>query len=108
MARTEVVILTDDIDGSDATQTMEFGLDGVVYAIDLSDRNAAKLRGAMEKYVAGARRTGGRKGRKSLGGGRTTSDAAEVRAWAIANGLDVSERGRIPADLTAQFTAAHS
>lgn len=95
MARKTQVILTDDIDGSDANTTITFGLDGVDYEIDLNDGNAQEFRTALEKWTPLARRTGGRARR---GTGRS-SDAKKIREWAAANGYEVSERGRIPADV---------
>jgi hypothetical protein len=76
-------------------------LDGVAYEIDLSSKNAGKLRDALAAYVGSARRVGGRAAR---GGAVNTS---EIRDWARAKGLDVSERGRIPATIIEQYNAAH-
>ena len=67
MAKKTFVELTDDIDGTKATETVSFGLDGVTYEIDLHARNAAKLRKAVEKWSGNARRTGGRKHRGTNG-----------------------------------------
>jgi len=109
MAREIRVILTDDLDGSAATQTVEFSLAGNAYTIDLSDANVAKLEAALKPFidkaekVRGARQGGGRRqqGRASRGG--TTA----VRDWARSNGYEVSDRGRIPADILAAYEAAH-
>lgn len=38
------VILADDLDGSEATQTLNYTVDGQEYEIDLSEENAEKLR----------------------------------------------------------------
>nr|BFE73142.1 Lsr2 family protein [Actinoplanes digitatis] len=58
MAKTIVTLLTDDIDGSEADRTIEFGLDGVSYTIDLSEKNTGKLRKALDPYLAVASRVG--------------------------------------------------
>jgi hypothetical protein len=104
------VVLVDDLDGQPADETVSFGLDGATYEIDLSAPNAQALRDAIAPYLGHARRTGGRRtgGRKSTASPARGSDAAAVRAWAREQGLTVSERGRIPADVLAQFEAAHS
>ena len=64
MARVTQVSLVDDIDGSVASSTVGFSLDGKTYELDLSDKNAGKLRNALEPFVASARRIGGRARRR--------------------------------------------
>lgn len=100
MAQKIKVYLIDDIDGTDATETINFGIEGVDYEIDLNDEHAAELRGAFDKWVTHARRVGGRRTRRAAGS-RTagSSDAAAIRQWARENGYEVSERGRIPAEV---------
>jgi hypothetical protein len=97
------VVLEDDLDGGEADETVSFALDGVGYEIDLSAKNAAKLRDALSGYVGAARRTTGRKRRSSRGG----SNPSDVRAWARANGFTVSDRGRVPSEVVAAYEAAH-
>jgi hypothetical protein len=104
MAQRVHVTLEDDIDGSEAAETIQFGLDGVSYEIDLSDANAAQLRDSLSKWVGHARRVGGRKQQA-----RTTSarnDLNEIREWGRANGYKVSDRGRVSADVLKAFDAA--
>ena len=106
MAQKVQVILVDDIDGGSAVETVAFSLDGSSYEIDLSAKNAAKLRDAFASYVGAARKVGGRsRGRASAkrGGNNRT---AEIRAWAKSNKVKVSERGRISAEVVAKFEAA--
>lgn len=103
MARKTKVLLMDDIDGSDATSTVTFGLDGVDYEIDLNEENADELRTVLDKWTVLARRTGGRARR---GTGRS-NDAMKIRQWAAENGYEVSERGRIPADVRKAFAEAN-
>ena len=109
MARKVQITLVDDLDGGEANETVEFGLDGVSYEIDLSNKNAAKLRDDFAKYTGQGRRLGGRsargRGAGNRGAGRNRS--AQVREWARSQGLKVSDRGRIPADILNQYEAAH-
>jgi Lsr2 len=109
MAQRVHVVLEDDLDGTDAEETVRFGLDGDTYEIDLSSANAAALRDALAPYVASARRTSGRSGsRRSSSRGRSAGPSpAEVREWARAEGRVVSDRGRVPADVRAAYEAAH-
>lgn len=109
MAQKVEVLLVDDIDGGEADETVSFSIDGTAYEIDLSKKNAAKLRNGLEPFVAGAR-----KARRPAGrGGRTTRTAgsrersAEIREWAKSRGIKVNERGRIPANVIEQYEAAH-
>ena len=104
------VILVDDIDGSEATETVRFGLDGTSYEIDLNAANAAALRNALARFT-GAGRKAGRTRRTAAANGRKAPDAdldkAEVRNWARANGVKVNERGRVPDAVVARYRAAH-
>ncbi|GAA2131477.1 Lsr2 family protein [Nocardioides bigeumensis] len=108
MAQKVNIVLVDDLDGSEASETISFGLDGATYEIDLNDKNAGKLRDALAPYLGHARKvTGaGRRGRKSSGGG-SGPNPKQVRDWARSNGYEVSDRGRVPADVIAAFEAAN-
>lgn len=112
MAQRVQVLLVDDIDNSDADETVTFALDGVTYEIDLNATNAAKLRDEFATWVGHARRSGGRKtsGRASggSGSGARRKDVSAVREWARQNGHDVSERGRIPAAVQEAYDKANS
>ncbi|HEX3826083.1 MAG TPA: Lsr2 family protein [Sporichthyaceae bacterium] len=113
MASKTLVFLEDDLDGSEAEETVSFSLDGVAYEIDLSAKNANKLRDALALYVGSGRRVGGRAARGRAGAVkpavRTTGapNTADIREWARKKGLDVSERGRIPATIIDAYNAAH-
>jgi len=110
LARTTIVQLTDDIDGSAAAETIRFAVDGRTYEIDLSTEHAESLRDSLAQFVAAARRAGrgdelprrgqGRHGRPQGG------NSSAVRAWARENGVPVSPRGRIPEAVVAQYTSA--
>lgn len=107
MAQKVMVTLVDDLDGSTAEETVEFGLDGASYQIDLSADNAGRLRQALADYVDHARRSGGRKrtaGRAPAGRPPRTASADReqnqaIRDWARKQGLKVSDRGRIPTEV---------
>lgn len=110
MAQQVNVVLVDDLDGTPAEETVTFGLDGITYEIDLTADNASRLRDSLAEWVGHGRRVGGqrRKGnraptkRASVG-----SDTTTIREWARANGHQVSERGRIKADVIEAFNAAN-
>jgi Lsr2 len=104
MATKVLTTLQDDIDGSDATQTVRFALDGVEYEIDVSDRNANRLRNSLSEFIAHGRRVGGRRGRKPASS--SDFDTKAVRKWAEANGIEINARGRIPTDVVERFKAA--
>ncbi|SHJ16773.1 Lsr2 protein [Tessaracoccus bendigoensis DSM 12906] len=106
MAREIRVFLKDDLDGSDATQTVEFALSGTAYTIDLSDDNAARLEEVLRPYIENGEKVKPQRGRGSAPKGRR-SGTAEIRIWARDNGYEVSDRGRIPADVLAAYEAAH-
>jgi Lsr2 len=107
MAQRVQVILEDDYEGGQADETVAFSLDGAEYEIDLSSKNAARLRDALAPWTAHARKTGGRRrrGGKSSGGSNSSSD---IRAWAAANGYEVSSRGRVSAEIRQAYDKAHS
>ena len=107
MAQKVNIVLVDDLDGTEASETVTFGLDGSSYEIDLNDANASALREALSGYVGHARKVSGgsRRARKSSGG--SSSNTKDVREWAKEQGMEVSERGRISADVQQAYDAAH-
>ena len=108
MAQKVHIVLVDDLDGSDATQTVSFGLDGTSYEIDLTDEHAASLREALAEYVGHARKVGsGRRGRRSTAAASSGPSAKEIRDWARSNGYDVPDRGRVSAEVREAYDAAH-
>ena len=109
MAQKVQVLLVDDIDGSEAEGTVRFALDGTDYEIDLNAPHAAALRKALARYTAAARRTSGRARHPARSGRRPGAgglNATEVREWAKAQGIEVKDRGRVPAELVVRFRAA--
>ena len=106
MAKTVAVVISDDLDGSPDAQTVSFGLDGVTYEIDLGEKNRAKLAQTVLPYIkAGRRISRSRTGARQQNARRI--DRGAVRAWAAENGLNVSERGRISAEVMEKYEAAH-
>ena len=107
MAQKVNIILVDDIDGSDAVETVTFGLDGTTYEIDLNKKNAAALRDALSGYVGHARKVTGSRGRRTTKTTAMGPSAREVRDWARSNGFKVPDRGRIPSDVREAFDKAN-
>lgn len=107
MARKVIVRMVDDLDGGDADETVEFGLDGVSYTIDLSAKNAETLRSVFAPYIAVAQRVSPPRGRRANGAGvGDRSELKAIREWARANGYQVSDRGRIPANIINAYQSA--
>jgi hypothetical protein len=103
------VILVDDVDGGEATETVTFGLDGTSYEIDLSANNAAALRDSFAQWVGAARKAGRSSARPSSRGRSAATDREQtqaIRAWARKQGHKVNDRGRIPADIVAAYNAS--
>ncbi len=111
MAQRVQVILEDDLDGSEASETVEFSLDGVNYEIDLGDGNASALRNDLARWVGHARRSGGRRQTRRRNGGGSSGasreELAKIREWGRSNGYSVSDRGRVSQDVQDAYAAAH-
>ena len=114
MAQRTITVLTDDVEGGDAsaTQTVTFGLDGVSYVIDLNDANAVRLREQLSQWTSSARAGSRARTRRSgASGGRgvsaTPGQNATVREWARDNGHQVSARGRISVAVQEAYNQAH-
>ncbi|AXH97177.1 histone-like nucleoid-structuring protein Lsr2 [Ornithinimicrobium avium] len=106
------IILEDDLSGGEATETVEFALDGVTYEIDLNDENATRLREGLAPWIAESRRSGGRRqtrrrGTGSGAGSAKSEELAKIREWGRANGYKVSSRGRVSQDLQDAYAAAN-
>jgi hypothetical protein len=116
VAKQTTVTMVDDLDGGRADEQVEFSVDGRSYEIDLSAANSARLREVLAPYVAAARRTGGRRSGGSAGPeagaapSRSSGDRQrnrEVRRWAAEQGMEISERGRIPSHVVEAYDRAH-
>jgi hypothetical protein len=102
-------LFIDDIDGTEAEGTVRFGLDGAEYEIDLNAKHADALRKSLAKYIDAARRSAGTARRPARAGRRASAsgvNTTEVREWAKAQGIEVKDRGRVPAELVVRFRAA--
>jgi hypothetical protein len=110
MAQKIQTLFIDDLDGGEADGTVRFGLDGAEYEIDLSTEHADALRKALQPYLEAARKASGgaqrRTTRSSRRAGTSGVNTTEVREWAKAQGIDVKDRGRVPAELLVKFKAA--
>lgn len=98
MAQKVEVVLIDDLDGSEAAETVSFGLDGGHYEIDLSAAHTKELRKQMKAYIGKAR---------AVGSPAPRQEAADIRRWAKEKGYEVSERGRIHGDIVQAYRNAH-
>lgn len=105
MARKTHVVLIDDVDGSEAVESVTFGLDGVSYEIDLSEEHASELRAALSPWASSARRVAGRTRKASASKGGS-NETPQIRAWAKDQGFEVSERGRISKEIRDAYEAA--
>lgn len=110
MAQRVQVNLVDDLNGEEAQETVRFGMDGTDYEIDLTTKNAQKLRSVLSEYVEKARKARGRKGQ---GGQQATStsrskreDTQQIRQWANDNGYNPSSRGRITQSIVDAYNEA--
>ncbi len=114
MAKRTIHMLVDDLDGGEADETVRFALDGVQYEIDLSTKNAEKMRAALAPYVGAGSKTGragvGVTARRGVGRARSTSTTDRdqnraIREWAQSKGIAVSDRGRIKQEIVDRFNA---
>src|SRR4051794_20457156 len=110
------VVLIDDLDGSEGTETIVYSVDGQKYEIDLSEKNAEKFRSTMKGYIDASRPVerrqattlaSGRSSRRQSSGGSGRDDIPQIRAWAEANGHEVSARGRIKKEVIDAYDEAH-
>jgi hypothetical protein len=107
MAQKIQTLFIDDIDGGEAAGTVRFGLDGTEYEIDLSTAHSDELRSALEQYVTHGRRIGGRTRRAPrTRHGSDGVDTAKVREWAKGQGIEIKDRGRVPASIVEQYKTA--
>ena len=113
MAKQTTVTLIDDIDGSEADESVEFTIDGKSYEIDLSSANSARLREAVAPFVSAARRSGGRRSGSAAAAPAPSRQSTDrelnqaIREWAVKEGMKISERGRIPSNVLEAYHASH-
>lgn len=106
MAQKVIVSLIDDLDGSDASETVSFSIDGSTFEMELNKANAEELRNVMAPYRSAARKLSGQRSPKLPK--QATSDTAAVRKWADDNNIPVNPRGRIRMDVLERYAAARS
>jgi hypothetical protein len=108
MAQKIQTLLIDDIDGGEAEGTVRFALDGNEFEIDLNSKHSNELRSALVNYISHARKVGSASRRPGARGAHklTSVDTGTVRTWARQHGLDIKERGRVPASVVEQYRAA--
>src|SRR6266571_2911931 len=106
MATRTAVALEDDLDGGQADETVRFAIGGSEYEIDLSKKNAKTFRKGLAPFVEHARKAGRGQRRRPVRSAATRERSGDIRAWAKAQGIPVSDRGRIPASVTGQYDAA--
>jgi hypothetical protein len=106
MAQVTEIRLVDDLDGGNADESVDFTVDNNRYQMDLSEKNAARLREVLAPFIAAARRAGGstttRSPRSTIAAARPAgagTETAAIREWASVNGFSVSTRGRIAASV---------
>jgi hypothetical protein len=117
LAKEVIERLIDDLDGSQATETIRFAIDGKAYEIDLNEKNAQTFRKAFERYTEAGRSmygaaslTAPRRGRSRATDTRAKPerdyDIQALRVWADENDITVPKRGRIPGDVVERYKAA--
>ncbi|MUN40921.1 histone-like nucleoid-structuring protein Lsr2 [Actinomadura litoris] len=106
MAQQVTVRMIDDLDGSEAEETLAFSLDGKAYEIDLSEENAGKLRSALQPFMQNGRRYRAARGGSQQQTASNRERSSEIREWAQSNGIKVNDRGRIPATVIEQYDAS--
>jgi hypothetical protein len=109
MAQKVQTLFIDDLDGTEAEGSVQFGLDGTDYEIDLNAEHAGELRAALGRYVAAARRVSGTGRPPGRSGRRSASndiDTKDIRQWAKDQGIELKDRGRVPTSVVARFRAA--
>ena len=107
MAQKIQTLFIDDLDGGEAAGTVRFGLDGTQYEIDLSAAHSQELRTALEQYISHARRIAGTARRAARGTrGNGAVDTAKVREWAKEQGIEIKDRGRVPANVVEKYNTA--
>lgn len=112
MAKAMVETLVDDLDGSPAVETIRLGWNGDWRELDLWKRNLAALSRALDRFWDVGRAVtadGGSARRRKPAASRPKKggrDPKTIRSWAVANGIDVPARGRIPAEVERQYNEA--
>lgn len=107
MSKTLDVIVTDDIDGSEGAEPVAFGYKNVFYEIDLSPPNRSRFAEALVPFISVARRTSRSTPKRRRRTAADRLDTAAIRAWAREEGLAISDRGRLRAEIVSRYRASH-
>jgi hypothetical protein len=107
MATRTTIVLEDDLEGGPADETMQFRLGTTDYEIDLNARNAYRFRAQLAPFIDHARKAG-RGQRRPVRPVLARQRSAAVRAWAKEQGIQVSDRGRIPVGVIEQYEASNA
>ncbi|GAA1885272.1 histone-like nucleoid-structuring protein Lsr2 [Williamsia serinedens] len=105
MARITVVEVVDDLSGKVLSdpETVRFGIDGSEYQLETSQESADELRSMLQEYAKISRKRTTRRSDAA----RAAASVADIRAWAVENGWDISERGRVPKVIVDAYNEAH-
>ena len=104
----KIVEIVDDFDGTPADQTVRFAFNGASYEIDLSREHFEEFAEAIQPYIKAGRKVGSTRRRSNAGNPTQRLENAKIRAWAKEEGLDLSDRGRIPAPIVEAYRKAHA
>jgi hypothetical protein len=109
MAVRKILRLVDDLDGSDAAESVYFILNGTCYQVDLSEENFQRVRDHLKTYLQAARevdypvRTEEVPAARAIAGAEGAPTSRDIRRWAREAGVVVCERGAIPKALIAAY-----
>lgn len=104
MAKRVNTVITDDLDGSAAAEAVTFSFEGLAYEIDLAPANRERMRKSLQPFVDAGRRVARRRPTRAAS---NRLETAAIRAWAMDQGLQVAERGRISAEIVGKYNASH-
>jgi hypothetical protein len=107
MAKTLVEVLVDDLDGTEAVESVRLGWNGQWRQLELSEKNLAALSKAIDRFWdAGRPMKADAPGRRRTSAGTGGRDPRAIRVWAAENGIAVPSRGRIPRDVEDRYHEA--
>jgi hypothetical protein len=107
--KVQVMLLCDLDDGNvDAAETLQFSLGNAAYEVDVCAKHAQQIREGLQPFVIQARKvSAGAAGRRRQRTAGSRQETASIRSWAKDQGIQVNERGRIPASVVREYEAAH-
>ena len=106
--KVQVMLLCDLDEGNvDADETVQFSLGSTAYEVDVCAKHAQQIREGLEPFVANARKAGTSTSRRRPRTAGARQQTASIRTWAKDHGMQVNERGRIPANVVKEYEASH-